>query len=77
MDYVSSIERIRLEQKLDQTRQEVETGMLSRLLTRRFGDLSQELHSRIKNATHAQIEIWFDRGMDATTLDAVFQEAAH
>ncbi|MEN9867374.1 MAG: hypothetical protein RL748_2964 [Pseudomonadota bacterium] len=89
MEYVSSIERIRLQEKLDEAIQlglsqgekvGVQVGestMLYRLLKRCFGELSQELHERIKNASQAQIEIWFDRGMDATTLDAVFQEAAH
>ena len=73
MEYVSSIERI----KLEQTRQEGESAMLCRLLTRRFGELPQWAQERIKKASKPEIELWFDRGLDGGTLIDVFQDLAH
>ena len=77
MEYVSSIERIKLEQKRQEWTQEGESTMLCRLLTRRFGELPQWAQERIKNASKPEIELWFDRGMDAGTLIDVFQDLAH
>ncbi len=93
MEYVSSIERIKLEQKLHEginlgVEQGLQTGlqtglqageatMLCRLLTRRFGDLPQWAQERVKNAAKAQIEAWFDRAIDADALDHVFQDMPH
>jgi Domain of unknown function (DUF4351) len=85
MEYVSSIERIKLEQKLHEGinlgvqtgLQEGEAIMLSRLLTRRFGDLPQWAQEQVKNAAKAQIEAWFDRAIDAGALDDVFQDMPH
>jgi hypothetical protein len=81
MEYISSIERIKLEQKLhegidlgkQEGLQKGESAMLCRLLTRRFGELSSVMQERINHATQAQIETWFDRGINAVTLDDVFQ----
>jgi hypothetical protein len=81
MEYVSSIERIKLEQKLhegiDLGVEQGEATMLSRLLTRRFGDLPQWAQEQVKNAAKAQIEAWFDRAIDAGALDDVFQDMPH
>lgn len=77
MDYVSSIERIKLEQVRQACLQEGESSMLSRLLARRFGDLPQSIQTRVKNASKAQIELWFDRAIAALSLDEVFQDTAH
>lgn len=93
MDYVSSIERIKLEQVREAClqegrqegrqegllfgKQEGESSMLSRLLARRFGDLPQSVQTRVKNASKAQIELWFDRAIAALSLDEVFQDTAH
>ena len=81
MEYVSSIERIKLEQKLhegiDLGVEQGEATMLSRLLTRRFGDLPQWAQEQVKNAAKAQIEAWFDRAIDADALDHVFQDMPH
>ncbi len=89
MEYVSSIERLKLEQTFhegvnvgeqrgeQQGEQKGKTEMLSRLLTRRFGDLPAPIQAQIKAASNTQIEAWFDRGMEAQTLDEVFQGLAH
>jgi flagellar biosynthesis/type III secretory pathway protein FliH len=93
MEYVSSIERIKLEQQRhegfdlgkqegeqkgkQEGKQEGESAMLCRLLSRRFGDLPDWVQEQVKNAPKEQIEAWFDRGVDALTLDDVFQDLAH
>ncbi len=77
MEYISSVERIKLEQKLHEGEQKGTTKMLTRLLTRRFGDLPPATQAQIIQATTSQIDTWFDRAMDAPTLDEVFQGFAH
>jgi Domain of unknown function (DUF4351) len=77
MEYVSSIEQVRSEQRFHEGEQGGKTEMLSRLLTRRFGVLPPATQAQIKQATIEQIDAWFDRGMDAATLDEVFQGLAH
>ena len=81
MEYVSSIERIKLEQTRQEGRQEGlqegESVMLCRLLTRRFGELPQWVQERIKSASEPEIALWFDRGVDARTLIDVFQGLGH
>lgn len=77
MEYVSTVERFILEKKRQEGESAMLSSLLSRLLTRRFGGLPQWVHERVKNASKAQIESWFDRGVDATTLDDVFQDLPH
>ena len=77
MEYVSSIERIKLEQCIALTEQQTESTMLCRLLTRRFGELPQWVHEKVKIASKPEVEFWFDRGVDAETLVDVFQDLAH
>jgi hypothetical protein len=73
MEYVTSIERVRSARIL----QEGKSSMLSRLLQRRFGDLPPSAEERIKSATAEQTEAWFDRAIDAQSLDEVFQDLPH
>jgi Domain of unknown function (DUF4351) len=93
MEYVTSIEKVRLAQKLQEGmsigeqkgKQEGEQkgthetafAMLSRLLNRRFGNLPPDTQERIKTAPREQIEAWFDRAIDAKSLDEVFPDLAH
>lgn len=49
-----------------------EALLLQRLLVRRFGPLSNELLARIAAADVAQLDVWGDRVLDATSLDEVF-----
>jgi hypothetical protein len=80
MKYVTSVERLaierghktgvvegRLEGKL-----EGKLEALTRLLTRRFGPLPQWVTERTKGASAEQLDIWFDRGLDSTTLTEIF-----
>ena len=48
-----------------------EANVLERLLTKRFGPLSDGTRARLKNATAEQLELWADRILDAPTLAAV------
>ena len=77
MEYVTSIERVRSAQNRQEGRQEGKVDSLSRLLTRRFGVLSGLAQERIKNASIAQIDEWFDCAIDAKSLDEVFQDFPH
>nr|MBF0684564.1 DUF4351 domain-containing protein [Pseudomonas sp.] len=49
-----------------------EAMALQRLLTKRFGTLPADLTTRIAQGSPAQLETWFDRAIDAKTLEAVF-----
>ena len=48
--------------------------MLYRLLTRRFGPISETTQARLDNATLEQLEQWTDNILEAATLDDVFKE---
>jgi hypothetical protein len=90
MPYVTSIERIAiqrglgqgLEQGLEQGRQqglhqgklEGVAAVLERLLTKRFGSLSEEVRSRLHTASLEQLDTWAERILDAPTLEAVFED---
>jgi hypothetical protein len=49
-----------------------ESAILERLLTRRFGPLSDTLRARLAAADAAQLERWADRLLAATTPEGVF-----
>jgi Domain of unknown function (DUF4351) len=81
MEYVSSIERVRsalnLQKGLEEGAQATAFNLLSRLLTRRFGNLPAAILDHIKSATQAQLEAWFDSAIDAKSIDEVFPDLAH
>ena len=86
MQYVTSVERLaiqrgriegRLEGKMEgkmEGKLEGEATVLSRLLGKRFGTLSDETLARLTQATADQLELWTDRVLDAPSLAAVFDE---
>jgi hypothetical protein len=45
---------------------------LTRLLTRRFGSLSEDIVARIQQADHATLEGWMDRVLTAQSIDDIF-----
>ena len=53
-------------------RQEGEVILLERLLVKRFGPLSDDTHARLQSASHAQLENWAERILDARRLSEVF-----
>ncbi len=74
MRYVTSVERIGMERGLEKGRQEGEARTLLRLLERRFGRVSDSVRTQVMAADLETLDLWFDRGFDAPTLDAVFDE---
>ena len=66
-----------VQQGMQKGMQQGEATALQRLLAKRFGPLSNEAKARIESASVAQIECWFDRAIDASTLDAVFSPTQH
>ena len=45
-----------------------------RLLTKRFGPLSADIHARLMQATTDQLERWGERLLDAESLEDVFDD---
>ena len=70
MPYITSIERMSIEKG----RQEGEMVMLRRLLTQRFGPLSDGVEQRLYAATVQDLERWADRVLDAQHLEEVFRD---
>lgn len=93
MEYVTSIERVRLAQVREtalnegerrgeqkgklEGKQESHADMLSLLLVKRFGPLPVLMQERIKSASLAQLTAWFSAALDAKALDEVFQDLPH
>jgi hypothetical protein len=46
--------------------------LLVRLLTQRFGSLSEDIVARVHQAEHAQIEAWMGRVLTAQSIDDIF-----
>ena len=46
---------------------------LQKLLTKRFGSIPTHITAQIANATLQDIELWFDRAIDANQLTDVFE----
>ena len=84
MKYVTSVERMFIEQGvvqgrqeglsqgLSQGRQQGQLELITRLLTRRFGPLPDWATARLQAAHPDQLEQWADRVLDAASLEAVF-----
>jgi hypothetical protein len=68
MPYVTSVERIGIEQGIEQG----EMMLLRRMLAKRFGDLPEAIEIRLSQASIADLELWSDRLLDAKTLAEVF-----
>jgi hypothetical protein len=50
-------------------------ALLLRLLVRRFGALPESVTQRVASASTPEIERWFDRAVDAASIDDVFATA--
>jgi len=59
---------------IEQGMQQSEEKVPERLLTRRFGPLSEATRNLLKSANTDQLELWADNILDAKTLDDVFKE---
>jgi hypothetical protein len=72
MPYVTSVERIGIEQGIEQGIGRGEMILLRRMLTKRFGELSEAIESRLTQASIADLELWSDRILEAKTLTDIF-----
>lgn len=81
MRYVTSIERLIIEQTRQQGMQqgklEGEALALQRLLTKRFGRIPSAIAEQIAAAQQPQVEAWFDAAIDAPNLDTIFGPTQH
>lgn len=62
-----------LQKGVQDGRQQGEALALEKLLVKRFGAISPALTSQVAHASLAQIEIWFDKAIDASELEDVFK----
>ena len=60
-----------IQQGIQQGMQQGEAKILIRLLSRRFGELSEETRRKIESADVDTLLRWSDRVLTATTLDEV------
>ena len=61
-----------MEEGMEKGRQEAQRELLEQLLVGRFGSLPGLIAARLAGADSAQLAVWFQRGVTASTLDAVF-----
>lgn len=62
-----------IEKDIEKGIEKGEALLLQRLLVRRFGPMPNDRVTQISSATKEQIEHWFDRAVDAKSLDDVFR----
>jgi hypothetical protein len=86
MAYVTSVERLAIQRGMQEgeaigeargeARGEVKCRVerLARLLTKRFGPRSADIHARLMQATTDQLERWGERLLDAESLEGVFDD---
>ena len=72
MRYVTSIERRGIEKGLQQGLQQEASLLLSKLLTRRFGELPAWVEERLESGSREELEHWVERVLDAQRLEEVF-----
>jgi hypothetical protein len=74
MQYVTSVERIGIAKGRQEGLLEGEAKMLGLMLGHRFGDLSDAVVNRLKDASEDQLKEWLISAISAPTLDAVFND---
>ena len=65
------MERGRVEGRLEGVKETTRANVL-RLLERRFGSLPDSARERVASAKLTELDVWFDRGLDAQSLAEVF-----
>jgi hypothetical protein len=73
MQYVTTAERIGMKKGRQEGRQETQRELLEQLLAVRFGPLPDLVETRLAEAESVQLAAWFQRGLTASTLEAVFE----
>jgi predicted transposase YdaD len=71
---VSEIVMTAAEQLRDEGREQTQRENLLMLLNRRFGHLPEQIRADIRHAELDQLQRWFERGITAQSLDAVFAD---
>jgi hypothetical protein len=61
-----------IRQGIEQGKAQATMHALSRLLTQKFGSLPDPIVTRLRRASEAELLIWLDRVLTASTLDEVF-----
>ena len=82
MPYISSFERRGIEKGIEQGLEKgIEKGMsrgraatLSKLLQLKFGDLADEYQQRLNQADAAELDLWTERVLFESSIEAVFAE---
>jgi len=81
MPYVSSVERLAIEegfkQGVQQGMQQGQARVLTRLLIRRFGDLPSWVGERIGSGSEAELDVWTDAVLSAGSVEQVFGIGKH
>jgi predicted transposase YdaD len=70
--YEETLKRMWIEKHTRLARDEGQQELLLRLLSRRFGSLPEAVIARVRDAGREDLERWFDRSLDAASLDEVF-----
>jgi len=76
MQYITSVERIGIAKGRVEGRVEGEAKILSKLLTRRFGELPTWAADKLNRAAEQDLETWAEAVLNAATLEAVFDDEA-
>jgi hypothetical protein len=74
MQYVTSVERMGIAKGRQEGLLKGEAKMLGLMLGHRFGDLSDAVVNRLKDASEDQLKEWLINAISAPTLDAVFND---
>jgi predicted transposase YdaD len=79
MQYVTSVERMGIAKGRQEGRQEGllegEAKMLGLMLGHRFGDLSDAVVNRLKDASEDQLKEWLISAITAPSLEDVFKDS--
>ncbi len=67
-----SLEQLLRPEVFQQGAEKTQRTLLLRLLVRRFGVLQESVAQRVASASSGELDRWFDRAVDAASLDEVF-----
>lgn len=71
MRYVTSFERLAMEEGMEKGIQQGQSRLLMRILARRFGELPPWAEEKLTKASATELESWLDSALDAGSLPAV------
>ncbi len=78
MRYVTSIERLAIEEGIAKGMQEGllrgQARAIARQLAQRFGELPSWVHEKLKSATPAELDAWVDAILEADSIEGAIGE---